>query len=95
MGDKTNSFGSVLIKFLQYAVEGATVGAAAWLIPKKTPSLDEVILIAVIAAAVFSTVDVLSMYFVDAKENNSNEWRKTLRQGTAFTIGSKLSGGLL
>ena len=43
-------FGAALARLAKYLLEGSTVGFAAYFIPKSKPSLEEVLLIAVVAA---------------------------------------------
>jgi hypothetical protein len=68
---------------IKYLVEGLAVGICAMLIPKKPLSVEEVIILALTAAAVFSILDV----FVPSIGDST-------RTGAGFTLGSSLVGGL-
>jgi hypothetical protein len=50
----------VLRRALKYIIEGFAVALAAYYIPKKAMSLNEVTIIAITAAAIFAILDVLS-----------------------------------
>lgn len=50
----------VLRRALKYIIEGFAVALAAYYIPKKGMSLNEVTIIALTAAAIFAVLDVLS-----------------------------------
>ena len=49
--------GELLKRAMKYLVEGLMVAIAAYVIPRKSPTLDEVALIALTAAATFSILD--------------------------------------
>ena len=68
---------------IKYLIEGLVVGICAMLIPKKPLSVEEVMIIALTAAAVFSILDV----FIPAMGDST-------RTGAGFTLGSSLVGGL-
>lgn len=53
-------FTEVLIRMTKYAVEGLVVALVALLLPSKQLSLQEVILLALTAAAVFSILDLMA-----------------------------------
>lgn len=92
------NFAAAMARLFKYILEGSTVGFAAFFIPKKTPSIEEAVLIAVIAAATFSIVDLFSTWsdsYSGGTYASGDDWRRTVRQGAAFSIGTKLSGGLL
>lgn len=48
----------LVVRVLKYVLEGAVVAIAAWLIPSKKPSLEEVFTLALVAAATFSILDL-------------------------------------
>ena len=71
----------LLKRFIKYLVEGLMVAIAAYAIPKRNLSLDEVALIALTAAATFSILDTyLPSMAVSA------------RGGAGFGIGANLVG---
>ena len=91
------NFGAALARLAKYLLEGSTVGFAAYFIPKIKPSLEEVLLIAVVAAATFSIVDLFSSISDSYDQDGmkyGDDMRRTLRQGAGFSIGSQLTGGL-
>jgi ABC-type Co2+ transport system permease subunit len=47
-----------VVRVLKYVLEGAVVAIAAWLIPSKKPSIEEVFTLALVAAATFSILDL-------------------------------------
>jgi hypothetical protein len=53
-------FTEVLIRLTKYTVEGLVVALVAFLLPSKQLCLEEVILIALTAAAVFSILDLVA-----------------------------------
>ena len=67
---------------IKYLIEGLAVGICAMLIPKKQLSVEEVIIIALTAAATFSILDV----FVPSMGSSA-------RQGGGFALGSGIVGG--
>jgi hypothetical protein len=46
------------VRILKYILEGAVVAIAAWLIPNKKPNVEEVLTLALVAAATFSILDL-------------------------------------
>ena len=46
------------VRVLKYILEGAVVAIAAWLIPSKKPNVEEVLTLALVAAATFSILDL-------------------------------------
>ncbi len=48
----------LLVRVLKYVLEGSVVALAAWLVPAKKPSLEEVFTLALVAAATFSILDL-------------------------------------
>lgn len=73
--------GEVLKRAVKYLVEGLAVGAAAYFIPSKKMNLEEVLMIAVTAAAVFALLDMYAPSIGGA-----------MRQGTGFGLGANLIG---
>lgn len=68
-------------RIIKYLVEGIMVAIAAFAIPQHTLKLEEVIIIALTAAATFAVLDV----FVPAMGT-------TARSGAGFGIGANLVG---
>ena len=64
---------------LKYIVEGGAVALAAYYIPKKNPKLEEVLLIALTAAATFAILDMFA-----------NDFAGHARQGVGFGVGANL-----
>jgi|TARA_B100001063_G_C16517536_1_gene429981 ABC-type Co2+ transport system permease subunit len=70
-----------ITRVVKYLVEGLMVSIAAFAIPKQSLKLDEIILIALVAAATFSVLDV----FIPTMGANA-------RTGAGFGIGANLVG---
>ena len=68
-------------RVIKYLVEGLFVAMAALFIPRHRLPLDEVVTLAVVAAAVFAILDVVSPSI-----------GATARQGAGFGIGANLVG---
>ena len=73
--------GEVLKRAVKYLIEGLAVGVAAYFIPTKKMNLEEVLMIAVTAAAVFALLDMYAPSIGGA-----------MRQGTGFGLGANLIG---
>lgn len=91
--------GAVFARLFKYLLEGSTVGFAAYFIPQTKPSLEEVLLIAVVAAATFSIVDLFSSWSDQYASSSGlptygDDLRRTVRQGAGFTMGNQLAGGM-
>lgn len=78
-----NSFdlGELVRRAVKYIVEGLMVAIAAYAIPKKSLKMDEVLLIALSAAATFSILDT----YVPSMAVSA-------RSGAGFGIGANLVG---
>jgi len=68
---------------IKYLIEGLVVALATFAIPKKQLNVEEIIIIALTAAATFSILDV----FIPAMGSSA-------RGGAGFGIGANLVGGL-
>jgi ABC-type Co2+ transport system permease subunit len=79
MSDMTELFK----RAIKYLVEGLAVAICAIIIPKKPLNVEEIVIIALTAAAVFSILDV----FIPAMGSSA-------RGGAGFALGSNLAGGL-
>jgi hypothetical protein len=73
-------FQEVLRRAFKYIIEGLAVGLACWLTAPKL-SIDEIVIIAVTAAATFAILDMYTPQVSTAA-----------RLGTGFGIGSKFAG---
>ena len=71
----------VLNRAIKYLIEGVAVGIAVVLVPRKSLDLQEVVAVAVVAAAVFAVLDLVSPSI-----------GVTARQGAGFGIGTNLVG---
>jgi ABC-type Co2+ transport system permease subunit len=68
---------------IKYLIEGLVVALAAFAIPQKKINLEEIIVIALTAAATFAILDV----FIPAMGSSA-------RGGAGFGIGANLVGGI-
>lgn len=75
------NWGELVQRIIKYLVEGFMVAVAAYAIPKKSLNIDEVALIALIAAATFSILDTYVPSVGAAT-----------RSGAGFGIGANLVG---
>ena len=73
----------LLKRAIKYLIEGLAVAICAMLIPKKALSVEEIIVIALTAAATFSILDV----FIPSMGSSA-------RNGAGMTLGSTLVGGI-
>ena len=80
LGDMVD-FGELVRRAVKYLVEGIMVAIAAYAIPKKSLNVDEVMLIALTAAATFSILDT----YVPSMGAYA-------RSGAGFGIGANLVG---
>ena len=71
----------IVKRAVKYLIEGGAVAVAAYYIPKKQMNLEEIVMIAVTAAATFALLDMYAPSISNAA-----------RQGTGFGIGANLSG---
>ena len=77
----TFDFPELIKRAIKYIVEGIIVALAAYTIPKKSLNVEEVVIIALTAAATFSVLDV----FVPSMSTSA-------RGGAGFGIGANLVG---
>lgn len=68
---------------IKYLIEGIVVAAVTYIIPKRKMDLEEICVIALMAAATFAILDV----FIPAAASSS-------RQGIGFAVGTGLTGGI-
>ena len=71
----------IVKRAVKYLIEGGAVAVAAYYIPKKKMNIEEIVMIAVTAAATFALLDMYAPSIGNAA-----------RQGTGFGIGANLSG---
>ena len=76
-------FTELVKRAIKYLVEGLVVALAAYAIPKKQLNVEEIVILALTAAATFSILDV----FIPAMGSSA-------RGGAGFGIGANLIGGL-
>lgn len=50
----------IIVRIIKYILEGSMVALAAYLIPQKKPNPEEILTIALVAAATFSLLDMFS-----------------------------------
>jgi len=73
------NLGELVKKIIKYLVEGIMVAIAAYAIPKKSLNIEEIVLIALTAAATFSILDT----YIPSMG-------ATARSGAGFGIGANL-----
>ena len=71
----------ILARAIKYVVEGGAVAVAAYFIPRKKMNLQEIVMIALTAAAVFAILDLYAPAVGVAS-----------RQGAGFGIGASMVG---
>ena len=71
----------VVKRAVKYLVEGGAVAVAAYYIPKIKMNIEEIVMIAITAAATFALLDMYAPSIGSAA-----------RQGTGFGIGANMSG---
>ena len=74
----------IVNRAIKYLIEGLFVAIAAIFVPKKSLPVEEILTLAVVAAAVFAILDVVSPSI-----------GVTARQGAGFGIGANLVGFLM
>ncbi len=77
------NFGELFKRAIKYIVEGIMVALAAYAIPQKKLNLEEVTMVALIAATTFAILDT----FIPSMGVST-------RQGAGFAIGTGLTGGI-
>ena len=76
-------FTELVKRAIKYLIEGLAVAICAYAIPKKPLNVEEIVIIALMAAATFSVLDV----FIPAMGSSA-------RGGAGFGLGANLIGGL-
>lgn len=69
----------IIVRIIKYVLEGSMVAIAAYMIPVKKPSLEEVLTIALVAAATFALLDMFAPSI-----------GQSARLGAGFGVGSSL-----
>lgn len=73
----------IAVRILKYLLEGTVVGIAALLVPKKKISVEEILTIALAAAAAFSILDLSAPAIAHSA-----------RSGAGLSVGAGLVGGV-
>ena len=73
----------VVRRALKYLFEGLAVGLACYLIPKKKMNMEEILMVAITAAAVFAVLDLYTPGI-----------GAMARGGAGFALGSGVVGGI-
>jgi hypothetical protein len=76
------SASELLVRAIKYFLEGLAVAVAMVIIPRKVPNVEEIVVVATVAAVVFAILDLLSPSI-----------GLTSRQGAGLALGSQLAGG--
>jgi hypothetical protein len=82
MSDYAFDYSEVLVRFFKYAFEGTIVATAAYFIPGRTLEWEEILIIAMVAAATFSVLDLFAPSI-----------SASARFGAGAGIGANLVGG--
>ena len=77
------SASELMTRAIKYFLEGLAVAVAMVIIPRKVPSVEEIVVVATVAAVVFAILDLLSPSI-----------GLVSRQGAGFALGSQLAGGV-
>ncbi len=75
--------GDLVKRAIKYIVEGIVVALAAFVIPKKQLNIEEVVVIALTAAATFALLDFMSPALAGSARN-----------GAGLAIGTGVAGGI-
>jgi hypothetical protein len=70
-----------LQRIMKYLIEGLVIGLVAYLLPSKSLSTEEIIMLALTAASIFALLDVLAPSI-----------SSTVRSGVGYGIGFQLAG---
>lgn len=71
----------IIKRAIKYLIEGGAVAVAAYYVPKNQMNIEEIVMIAITAAATFALLDLYAPSIGEAA-----------RQGTGFGIGANLAG---
>lgn len=81
MPDYSFDGSEILMRFFKYALEGTVVAIAAYFIPERFLSAEDILLIGMIAAATFAVLDLFAPSI-----------GSSVRSGAGFGIGANLVG---
>ena len=81
MSDFAFDGSEILVRFFKYAFEGVIVATAAYFIPGHKMNVDEILIIALVAAATFAVLDLFAPSI-----------GASVRTGAGFGIGANLVG---
>ena len=73
----------LMTRAIKYFLEGLAVAVAMVIIPRKAPHVEEIVVVATVAAVVFAILDLLSPSI-----------GLTARQGAGISLGTQLAGGI-
>jgi hypothetical protein len=76
------SAAELISRAIKYFLEGLAVAVAMVIIPRKVPSVEEIVVVAFVAAVVFAILDLLSPSI-----------GLSSRQGAGLALGSQVAGG--
>jgi ABC-type Co2+ transport system permease subunit len=82
MSDFSFDGSEILVRFFKYAFEGVIVATAAYFIPQKKSDPEEILIIALVAAATFAVLDLFAPSI-----------SASARFGAGAGIGANLVGG--
>ena len=71
----------LIVRFFKYVFEGIIVAVAAYFIPEKKPNVEDIIVIALVAAATFAVLDLFAPSI-----------GASARMGAGFGVGANLVG---
>lgn len=81
MADYSFDLQEVVTRFVKYIIEGLAVALVAYLLPSKSLPMEEIILVALSAAAIFSVLDLLAPSI-----------SSSVRGGVGYGFGFRLAG---
>jgi hypothetical protein len=81
MADYSFDLQEVFTRFIKYIIEGLAVALVAWLLPSKSLPTEEIVLVGLSAAAIFSVLDLLAPSI-----------SSTVRGGVGYGFGFRLAG---
>lgn len=81
MGEYSFDASEIIMRFFKYALEGTIVAFAAYFIPRREMAAEDVLMIALIAAATFAVLDLFAPAI-----------GSSVRTGAGFGIGANLVG---
>ena len=79
-------------RVVKYVLEGLMVAFAALVLPQKSMKMEDVLGLALVAAATFAILDMYAPNSIDSAGNVIPGMAHTVRQGAGFGIGANLVG---